>query len=101
MTPGRGPGPPDTPRDIPAREETGGANVITDVSGVRSMKVLVDVLDQNWGFRVSYPVEEGAAVASIVETARQALRDALQDGHIHKDEEKFCRMRLRHAPEDL
>jgi hypothetical protein len=61
------------------------------------MKVTVDVFDQNWGFRVSYP----GAAASPVESARQALEQALRDGYIHKDEAKFCRMRVRSTPDDL
>ena len=56
------------------------------------MKVLVDVFDQNWGLRVSYPVLERGEAASAEDHARRGLRRAVQDGHVHKDEEKFCQI---------
>jgi len=65
------------------------------------MNVLVDVFDQNWGLRVSYPVPERGEAASAEDHARRGLRRAVQDGHVHKDEEKFCHMRVRRAPEDV
>ena len=65
------------------------------------MKVLVEVFDPNWGLRVSYPMPDGDEAASVEDHARRGLRRAVQDGHVHKDEEKFCRMRVRRTPEDV
>ena len=65
------------------------------------MKVLVDVFDQNFRLRVSYPLAGRKGVAPIEDYARHGLQKAVQDGHVHKDEEKFCRMRVRSDPEDV
>ena len=65
------------------------------------MKIRVDVFDPNWGLRVSYSLSGRDDVASAEDYARQGLQRAVEDGHVHKDEEKFCRMRVRRAPEDF
>jgi len=65
------------------------------------MKVLVDILDPNWQVRVSYPMEDGDGIAFLEEYGRRALEKAIQDGNVHRDEQYFCRMKVRREPEDL
>ena len=64
------------------------------------MELVVDVFDPNWKLRGSYTVPYDGGVAPLEDYARRTLQKAVEDGDVHKDEEKFCRMQVRRASED-
>jgi len=59
-------------------------------------EVVVEVFNSNFELRGSYPIARSEQ-ATVEDYAHRALSEALREGSVHKDEAKFCRMKVRDA----